>query len=178
MPCARQLYRQVSEFSENLSESYRQMSPVYDIPANNSTSYLLELLLLRILRFQTNFDHPHKYLLHYLKSLRDWISADVWNKYPIARTSWSLIQDAYHDSNLVLNTDHELLSISCIQLALQTYGIKVPFMSDTSDDEKAWYKVFSSNATKDKLWFVMKQLMDLYNQECIYITPIIRKVSS
>ena len=140
-----------------------------------SIFFFSELLLLRILEFKTNVDHPHKYLLHYLKSLKDWISPDVWNKYPIGRTSWSLIQDAYHDSNLVVNTDHELLSIACIQLALQTYGIKVPFMSDTSDDDKAWYKVFCITATKDKLWFIMKQLMDLYNQECIYIAPIILK---
>ena len=48
-------------------------------------------------------------------------------------------------------------------------------MSDTSDDDKAWYKVLCTTATKDKLWFIMKQLMDLYNQECIYIAPIILK---
>ena len=139
---------------------------------------LSELLLLRILEFKTNFDHPHKYILHYLKSLKDWVSPDVWDKYPIAKTSWSLIQDAYHDSNIVMNTDNELLSVACIHLALQTYGIKVPFMSDTSNDEKAWYKVFCSTATKDKLCFVMKQLMDLYNKESNYIKPIMKKVSS
>ena len=77
-----------------------------------------------------------------------------------------------------MNTDNELLSVACIHLALQTYGIKVPFMSDTSNDEKAWYKVFCSTATKDKLWFVMKQLMDLYNKESNYIKPIMQKVSS
>ena len=135
-----------------------------------------ELLLLRILKFQTNIVHPHKYLLHYLKSLKDWISPDVWNKYPIARTSWSLLQDSYHDSNVIMDTDHEILSIACIQLSLQTYGIKVPFMSDTSVDEKAWYKVFCKSATKDKVWFVMKQLMDIYNQELVYISPVVSKV--
>ena len=38
------------------------------------------------------FSHPHKYLLHYLKSLKDWMSAEVWAKYPVARVSWSLLQ--------------------------------------------------------------------------------------
>ena len=71
-----------------------------------------------------------------------------------------------------MDTDPELLSVACIQLALQTYGIKVPFMPDTSLDENAWYKVFCKNATKEKVWFVMKQLMDLYNQELIFVTPI------
>jgi len=137
-----------------------------------------ELLLLRMVQFQTKFIHPHKYLLHYLKSLKDWISPDVWNKYPVARTSWSLLQDSYHDSNVTFDTNPELLSVACIQLALQTYGIKVPFMSDTTVDEKAWYRVFCKNATKDKLWFIMKQLMDIYNQELVYISPIANKVTN
>ena len=139
--------------------------------------FFSELLLLRMIQYQTNFVHPHKYLLHYLKSLKDWISPDVWNKYPIAQTSWSLLQDAYHDANVVMDTNPQLLSIACIQLSLQTYGIKVPFMSDTSVDEKAWYKVFYDPATKDKVWFVMKQLMDLYNQELVYISPITTQIS-
>ena len=138
--------------------------------------FFTELLLLRMVQFHTKFVHPHKYLLHYLKSLKDWISPDVWDKYPVARTSWSLLQDSYHDSNVTLDTDPELLSVACIQLALQTYGIKVPFMSDTSIDEKAWYSVFCENATKDKVWFIMKQLMDIYNQELVYISPIAKKI--
>ena len=125
-----------------------------------------------MVEFQTNLIHPHKYLLHYLKSLKDWISTDVWNKYPIARTSWSLLQDSYHDANVIMDTDPELLSVACIQLALQTYGIKVPFMPDTSLYENPWYKVFWKNATEEKVWCVMKQLMDLYNQELIFVTPI------
>ncbi|CAE1263835.1 unnamed protein product [Acanthosepion pharaonis] len=31
-----------------------------------------ELYILRVLRFKVAFDHPHKYLLHYLKALHDW----------------------------------------------------------------------------------------------------------
>ena len=124
-----------------------------------------------MLQFQTRLTHPHKYILHYLKSLRDWISPDVWKKYPIARSSWSLLQDSYHDSKIVLETEPEVLSLACIQLALQTYGIQVPFMSDTSV-EKSWFNVFYKSATKEKLWSVMNKLMDIYNQEILYISPI------
>ena len=124
-----------------------------------------------MLRFQTKLIHPHKYMLHYLQSLKDWMSPEVWNKYPVARTSWSLLQDSYHDSNIVLEMDPEHISLACMQLALQSYGIKVPFMLDTSN-EKAWYGVFCKTATKDKIWFIMKQLMALYDKELEYISPI------
>ena len=31
-----------------------------------------ELFLLRMINFQTTIEHPHKFLLHHLKSLKDW----------------------------------------------------------------------------------------------------------
>ena len=43
---------------------------------------------------QTNFELPHKTLLHHLRSLKQWMSEDVWEKYPIARTSWCIRQPA------------------------------------------------------------------------------------
>jgi hypothetical protein len=45
-----------------------------------------ELLVLRMSKFQTSFELPHKTLLHHLRSLKQWMSEDVWLKYPIART--------------------------------------------------------------------------------------------
>ena len=99
-----------------------------------------ELHLLRMIGFQTQCQHPHKYLLHYLKSLRDWMSGEVWETYPLARTSWSLLQDAYHDTELVLDTNPSDLSLACIQLSLQTYGVQVPMTSESSE-RYAWYKV-------------------------------------
>jgi len=118
-----------------------------------------ELLVLRMCQFGVKFSHPHKYLLHYLKSLKDWMSADVWTKYPIARTSWSMLHDLYHDP-MVLTADPSLTAIACIQLALETYGIQVPFVgSDT------WYNVIDSKVSKDKMWEVMTRIMEVYNKE-------------
>merc|ERR1712105_414283 len=72
-----------------------------------------ELLLLRMCQFGVKFSHPHKYLLHYLKSLKDWMSPEVWAKYPVAKVSWSLLQDLYHDPR-VLEPDPSLTAIACI----------------------------------------------------------------
>ena len=60
------------------------------------TSYLLPLVLHIFLNdifsssdriinfvkyFQTNVEHPHKHLLHHLKSIKEWISPEVWDRY-------------------------------------------------------------------------------------------------
>lgn len=99
-----------------------------------------ELFVLRLLKFRTTFDHPHKYLLHYLKSLKDWFDPEVWNSTPIARTSWSILQDAYHDHVLVLESDPAEFSLACIQLSLQTYGVQVPLTSEMKEGT-SWFKV-------------------------------------
>ena len=118
-----------------------------------------ELLVLRMCQFGVKFTHPHKYLLHYLKSLKDWISADVWSKYPIAKTSWSMLHDLYHDP-MVLSSDPSTVAISCIQLALETFGIQIPFVGSDS-----WFKVVDDKVSKDKIWEVMTRIMEVYNKE-------------
>ena len=128
-----------------------------------------ELLVLRMCQFVVRFSHPHKYLLHYLKSLKDWMSGEVWTKYPIARTSWSLLHDLYHDP-LVLTADPSLTAIACIQLALETFGIQVPFVGSDS-----WYKVMDDKVSKDKLWEVMTRIMEVYNKEADMIESIAKK---
>ena len=91
---------------------------------------------------------------------------EVWIKYPIAKTSWSLLHDLYHDP-LVLTADPSLTAISCIQLALETFGIQVPFVGSDS-----WYKVMDDKVTKDKLWEVMTRIMEVYNKEAEMIESI------
>ena len=46
----------------------------------------------------------HRYLVHYLKSLKDWMSAEVWAKYPVAKVSWSLLQ-VKSSTNLINSTN-------------------------------------------------------------------------
>ncbi len=126
-----------------------------------------ELLLLRMVGFKTSFNHPHKYLLQQLKSLRAWMSQDVWGKYPISETSWSLLQDFYHDRR-VLNFDPNIVGVACISLALQTYGIEVPFAS------KNWFEAFSGDKKikRDQVWAAMSAIMDVYEEEKALIEPI------
>lgn len=129
-----------------------------------------ELLLLRMCQFGVKFPHPHKYLLHYLKSLKDWMSAEVWSKYPVATVSWSLLQDLYHDPR-VLEPDPSLTALACIQLALETFGIQVPFVG-LGEGDKPWYRVVSEKASKERLWEVMTRVMEVYTKEAELLDPL------
>lgn len=74
---------------------------------NDSTYWALrdsivqcELLLLRILRFKVANEHPHRYLLHYLKSLVEWIGDEKKGQL-LSETCWALLNDFYLDHRLV-----------------------------------------------------------------------------
>ena len=127
-----------------------------------------ELFLLRMINFKVQVEHPHKYLLHYLKSLKEWFSPDVWQRYPVAETSWSILQDFYHDPN-VISSDKAIISLACIKLALQSFGIAVPY----SKIEKPWHSVFHPKATDEMVWEVMAKIMENYTQDLSHVQPLV-----
>lgn len=51
-----------------------------------------ELFITRMLNFNLTTVHPHKYLLHYMKSLQNWLGTAVWNSAPIAKTAAAFLQ--------------------------------------------------------------------------------------
>ncbi|XP_026461650.1 cyclin-Q [Ctenocephalides felis] len=122
-----------------------------------------ELLIMRVLKFEVNVEHPHKYMLHYLKSLQDWFSPSVWSTMPIAKTAAAFLQD-FHHSPAILDYAAPHIAIACLSLALQIYGARVP-LCDNNDDNGVWYHVFDKNLSKEKHWEIMEKVMDVYNQE-------------
>lgn len=122
-----------------------------------------ELLITRMLKFDLSVTHPHKYLLHYMKSLQDWFGPNVWNSLPIAKTSAAFLQD-FHHSPEILKYKPSHVAIACLSLALQTYGVHVP-LTDESDESSVWYKVFSPELTKERHWEIVEDIMEVYNYE-------------
>ncbi|XP_015111531.1 cyclin-Q isoform X2 [Diachasma alloeum] len=121
-----------------------------------------ELLIMRMLKFQVNPIHPHKYLLHYLRSLQAWFGEDEWSKYPVAKTSMALLQD-FHHIPAILDYPPNLIAIACINLTLQIYGVVVPLMDEC--DQLPWFNVFCKELTREKLWEIMEKIMSSYDQE-------------
>lgn len=52
----------------------------------------MELLIIRMLNFSTAITHPHKYLLHYMKSLQEWFGVTTWNTMPVAKVAAGYLQ--------------------------------------------------------------------------------------
>ena len=123
---------------------YRTLHPK-EAPLEICDKYLLlrnsitqcELLLVRVLEFKFNFDHPHKYLLNYLESLRHWIPLDLRSRLPVSETCWHILRDILH-SNILLKHRPQEIAIAIIYLVFMCYGINVPF-NDIA--QKSWWKV-------------------------------------
>lgn len=122
-----------------------------------------ELLVLRILGFRLDAPAPHRYLLHYLRSLQGWFPAPLWRSVPIARTAMAFLQD-FHHSPEALEYRAPHTAVACLTLALHVLGVSVPLAS-TLDDDAAWYSVFTKDLPKEKNWEIMERIMQVYNKE-------------
>ncbi|XP_062039336.1 cyclin-Q isoform X1 [Lepus europaeus] len=117
-----------------------------------------ELLMLRILRFQVSFQHPHKYLLHYLVSLKNWLNRYSWQRTPVSVTAWALLRDSYH-GGLCLRFPAQHLAVAVLYLALHIYGVEVPAEAEA---EKPWWQVFSDDLTKPIIDNIVSDLIQIY----------------
>ncbi|XP_017839009.1 cyclin-Q isoform X2 [Drosophila busckii] len=122
-----------------------------------------ELLITRTLSFDLNIELAHKYLLYYMKTLQDWVGADVWNSVPIAKTAASYLQDFHHSPN-ILKYKPTHVAIGCLSLALQTYGVQVP-LTDESDEAAMWYKPLVKDFTREHQWEIIEDVMEVYKHE-------------
>lgn len=98
-----------------------------------------ELCITRMLKYDLGVELPHKYLMYYLKSLKDWLGEDIWNNIPIAKSSASYLQDFHHSPD-ILNFQPDEVAACALSLALQTYGVQIP-LTDEGDDTQLWYHV-------------------------------------
>lgn len=124
-----------------------------------------ELFIARVLKFDMTIVHPHKYMLHYMKSLQDLFGAKEWHSMPVARTAASFLQD-FHHSPKVLDYKPAHIAVCCLALAFQVYGIEVP-LSDEAEDSVQWYTVFCNDLTREKHWEIVESIMEAYAIESV-----------
>uniref|UniRef100_A0A1B0AF92 Cyclin-Q n=1 Tax=Glossina pallidipes TaxID=7398 RepID=A0A1B0AF92_GLOPL len=122
-----------------------------------------ELLIARTLQFDLCFEQPHKFLLCYLKTLQDWLGPTIWNSAPITRIAMSFLQD-FHHSPKILDYKVTHVAISCLSLALQTYGIQVPLTNESSESSM-WYTPLVSDMDRKKQWQIIADIIEVYNHE-------------
>ncbi|XP_072026804.1 cyclin-Q-like [Amphiura filiformis] len=120
-----------------------------------------ELLVIRFLKYNPKVTLPHKYLVHYMKSLRDWMDLEVWNTVPLCSTAWAMLRDSYH-CDMCLRAKPQHLAVSVLYFTLQCYGVEVPL----NDQAKVpWWKVFSEDITEEDIRSIIEELIDMYEME-------------
>ncbi|KAJ4934344.1 hypothetical protein JOQ06_007142 [Pogonophryne albipinna] len=131
-----------------------------------------ELLILRQLNFHVSFEHPHKYLLHYLMSVKSLVNRHAWSRTPVAETSWALLRDCYHGAMCIRHTPQHI-AIATLHLALDSYGVELPV------GEREWWQarcgaevcvsvcvqVLCVDVTKADIDAVISDLLQLYDME-------------
>lgn len=120
-----------------------------------------ELYVIRALRFHVSFTHPHKFLLHYLKSVYDWLDPVVKQKVPVATTAWAILRDSYH-GNVCLEYSPEHIAVAVLFFALQCHGVEVPY-SDTAEYE--WWQVLTEDITLRRIRAIISAIIDIYDLE-------------
>lgn len=118
-----------------------------------------ELLLVRMLKYNPKIgDLPHKYLVHYLKSLSHWMDRDVWDQTPVCRTAWAMLRDSYH-SDIGLRTKPQHMAVAVMYFSLQCYGLEVPLNDEAANP---WWKAFSEDISEEIIQKIVTELIELY----------------
>ena len=120
----------------------------------------MELLILRSLQFKVVIDLPHRYLLYFLKSLKDWMDCSDEMSTLFARVSWALLND-YFTSSLCLQylPDPASIAIAVIQLSLKINNLTVP-SNETAVN--VWEEALKRNVNREALNDIRKDLMTTY----------------
>lgn len=119
-----------------------------------------ELLLLRVLEFNVVNDHPHRYLLHYFKSLADWLPIAATDKLALARTCWSILNDFYTSSSCIRHQPR-FVAAAVIELALRLCAIDVPCEHDAA---RSWREAMCDDLSNELLDEIQRDILLTYRK--------------
>lgn len=119
-----------------------------------------ELMMLRALQFHVAFNNPHKYLLHYLNSLEDWLDKESTSTSSVSQLSWSFLEDSFH-TTLCLEFSPAVIAVAMIYFTLICLGIHVP----SQGARQSWWKVMCPGSTEDEIQAIILHMIELYSLE-------------
>jgi hypothetical protein len=120
-----------------------------------------EMLIMRLLQFDTTFDHPHNYFLHYVQTLRPIFYSKNGKDIIVFKKAYDFLHDFYHSSN-ILQYKPQHIAIGCMELAIKVYGIPSQIIDH---QQQPWHQALVEDLDKDTLWNIMVAIMDTYNLE-------------
>ena len=120
-----------------------------------------ELLMLRMLKFDTAYCHPHKYLLHYLHSISKLFPEDEWHNSAISNMCYGMLKDSFVSSSCMKHSPQKL-SIAVIHLCLQCCDMNVPLVEHS---KKKWWEVLYEKCTLEDILMIQDDLVSTYDAE-------------
>jgi len=117
----------------------------------------MELVILRVLRFQTVIDLPHRYLVQFVKVLAEYIDCPYDKKLQFNGVCAALLSD-YFTSNDCLKhlEDPPTISIAVMQIGLQVCGLSGLLTSTR------WEEAMKQNVNHDNLKTIRQDVVDIY----------------
>ncbi|KAH7730234.1 cyclin domain-containing protein [Aphelenchoides avenae] len=110
----------------------------------------MEMLVLRALKFQTSFEHPHQYLVEGLASLRDWLPNDFTAK-NIDSLAGTILRDTYAHPKIII--DHTPRTIACVVAAMALHA------ADVKEDPDEWLEHICPNLSRSKLERIQNDIL-------------------
>lgn len=120
-----------------------------------------ELLFLRVLGFQVTVENPHKYLLHYLKSLEDWSDTKAWSLAELPQFCWSTLNDTFH-TTLCVEESPSRIAAAVISFGLSCTGLEIP---SNQTAQRKWWQIFCPDTSEEELYKIVNTILDLYDFE-------------
>lgn len=113
-----------------------------------------ECVLLQVLSFDLTVDHPYKYILAFVKTLKgDRI---------VAQYAWNFVNDSMHATTLCLQYQPQVVACAMLQFAA-TIADR-PFQGPSTGGDW-WSHFFKIPATKADIEDIMSQLRQLYDDD-------------
>ena len=81
-----------------------------------------EMLVCQLIDFDLNNQLPHNHLLHYLKSLNEWLFDDRNHSVQFSNLCWSLLADFYRDEDSIRRLfEPQEIAIAILQLSIRVF---------------------------------------------------------
>ncbi|OQV22659.1 putative Cyclin-related protein FAM58A [Hypsibius exemplaris] len=136
----------------------KELADIDEYYSMRTSILTLELWLLRIVGFHPVCNHPHQYLVCFLKACQDWLPRDEFKRHPVAAVAWSLLRDAYL-SELVIQEKPEHIALTIVACALQL--LKITFPTENGS-HRPWTKAFCHDLSSEHLDRLTIQLTRAY----------------
>lgn len=119
-----------------------------------STSIVFcEMLVCQLIDFDLNNRLPHNYLLHYLKSLNEWLFDDRHHSTRFSNLCWSLLTDFYRNEDCVRQQfEPQEIAIAILQIAIRVFKDNLEQNHPNLERILGYTAKLYDRLDKDNLW--------------------------